>query len=87
LLAESIILSALFGCVITPTAATNKKAISNTDNCQLMTSGQQCLNGTANWSAAKEGQVLPHFKHIVSGIDAAVPYCCCIFIPLRLVGQ
>ncbi len=35
--------------------------------------GQQCLNSTANWSAAKGGRVLPHFKHIVSG--ASMPPC------------
>ncbi len=30
--------------------------------------GQQRLNGATNWSAAKGGQVLPHFDHIVSGV-------------------
>jgi hypothetical protein len=36
--------------------------------------GQQRLNGTANdWSAAKGGQVLSHFEHIVSG--ASTPPC------------
>jgi hypothetical protein len=35
--------------------------------------GQQCLNGITNWSAAKGGQVLPHFEHIVSG--ASMPPC------------
>ncbi len=29
--------------------------------------GQQCLNGGADRSAAKGGQVLPHFQQIVSG--------------------
>jgi hypothetical protein len=28
---------------------------------------QQCLNGAADWSVAKGGQVLPLFEHIVSG--------------------
>jgi hypothetical protein len=28
---------------------------------------QQRLNGGANWSAAKDGRVLPHFQQIVSG--------------------
>ncbi len=35
--------------------------------------GQQRLNGAADWSAAKGGQVLPHFEHIVSG--ASTPPC------------
>jgi hypothetical protein len=26
--------------------------------------GQQRLNGGADWSAAKDGQVLPHFQQI-----------------------
>ncbi len=29
--------------------------------------GQQRLNGGADWSAAKAGQVLPHFQQILSG--------------------
>jgi hypothetical protein len=29
--------------------------------------GQQRLKGGADQSAAKDGQILPHFKHIVSG--------------------
>jgi hypothetical protein len=29
--------------------------------------GQQRLNSGADWSAAGDGQVLPHFEHIVSG--------------------
>jgi hypothetical protein len=28
--------------------------------------GQQRLNSSTNWSAAKNGQVLPHFQQIVS---------------------
>jgi hypothetical protein len=35
--------------------------------------GQQRLNGATNWSAAKDGQVLPHFHHLVSG--ALMPPC------------
>jgi hypothetical protein len=35
--------------------------------------GQQRLNGTADWSAAKDGQVLPHFQQVVSG--ALMPLC------------
>jgi hypothetical protein len=68
--AESMILSALFGHVITiPAAATKKMTISDT----VIGDRQQCLNGAANWSAAKNGQVLPHFEHIVSG--ASMPPC------------
>jgi hypothetical protein len=29
--------------------------------------GQKHLNSIADWSAAKDGQVLPHFQQIVSG--------------------
>ncbi len=29
--------------------------------------GQQHLNGTADWFAAEDGQVLPHFQQIVNG--------------------
>ncbi len=35
--------------------------------------GQQRLNSSANWSAAKGGWVLPHFQQIVSG--ALMPPC------------
>jgi hypothetical protein len=35
--------------------------------------GQQRLNSAAEWSATEGGQVLPHFKHIVSG--ASTPPC------------
>ncbi len=35
--------------------------------------GQQRLNGAANWTAAKDGQVLPHFRQILSG--ALMPPC------------
>ncbi len=34
---------------------------------------KQCLNGTADRTAAKGGQVLPHFQQIVSG--ASMPLC------------
>jgi hypothetical protein len=29
--------------------------------------GQQRLNSTTDWSAAKGGKVLPHFEHIIYG--------------------
>jgi hypothetical protein len=68
--AESMILSALFDHDITLIVAwwgaTKQTTIGKTDNHQL-TIGQQCLNGGANRSAAKGGQVLPHFQQIVSG--------------------
>jgi hypothetical protein len=35
--------------------------------------GQQHLNCTTEWSAAKDGQVLPHFEQILSG--AWMPPC------------
>jgi hypothetical protein len=35
--------------------------------------GQQRLNSAADWSAAKDGQVLPHFKQTLSG--AWMPSC------------
>jgi hypothetical protein len=49
--------------------------------------GQKRLNGGADWSAAEDGQVLPHFQQTVKywGINAAVPYGGCILIPLRPV--
>jgi hypothetical protein len=60
--------------MLLPNSGGNKKTtIGNTDDCQLMTFGQQHLNGATNWSAAEGGQVLPHFEHIVSG--ALTPPC------------
>jgi hypothetical protein len=50
-----------------------KTTIGDTDNCGLMTFGQERLNGAADRSAAKDGQVLPHFQQIVSG--ASMPPC------------
>ncbi len=65
--AASMILSAPFDCVSTLSTITltamrraggNKKTtmIGNTDN-----------RGAADWSATKDGRVLPHFQQIVSG--------------------
>ncbi len=42
-----------------------KKTIGITDKL-INNFGRQLLNRAANWSAAKGGQLLPHFKHIVS---------------------
>jgi hypothetical protein len=35
--------------------------------------GQQHLNGATDWSTAEDGNVLPHFRQIVSG--ASTPPC------------
>ncbi len=70
---DRMILSAPFGHAIMLTAAATKN---NKQQCwwlPIYNFGQQRLNGTSNWSAAKGGQVLPHFKHIVSG--ASMPPC------------
>jgi hypothetical protein len=40
---------------------------------QINSFHQQHLNCATDWSAAKGGQVLLHFEHIVSG--AATPLC------------
>ncbi len=64
--AESIILSALFGHVIMLTAAATKNNNQQYWRLPIYDFVQQCFNGAADWSAAKGGQVLPHFKHIVS---------------------
>jgi hypothetical protein len=39
----------------------------------LLYVGQKRLNGAADWSAAKDGHILPYFKHIVGG--ALTPPC------------
>ncbi len=45
--------------------------------------GQQRLNCAADWSAAEDGQVLPHFQQIVSRMST---HHGCILIPLQVVG-
>jgi hypothetical protein len=47
--------------------------------------GQQRLNGGANWSAAKVGQVSPHFQRIFSG--ASMPLCPIAAVFQFLCGQ
>jgi hypothetical protein len=47
-------------------AATKTKPIGNYDKSPIYNYRQQCLNGVANRSAAKDGQVLPHFQQIVT---------------------
>jgi hypothetical protein len=73
--AESMILSALFGHVITLSSSGGYKKDNNQQYWQLLINnfGQLRLNGAANQFAAKGGQVLPQFKHIVSG--ALTPTC------------
>jgi hypothetical protein len=57
-----------FGCVITLTAvATKITTIGNADDRQLTNFVNSASTAPVNWSAIKGGQVLPHFKHIVSG--------------------
>jgi hypothetical protein len=69
-----MIISALFGCVIMLTAAAMKKTtIGNTDDSQLKTLVNSTSTAAPDWTSAKDGQVLQHFKQIVSG--ASTPLC------------
>ncbi len=54
-------------------AATKTKPIGDDDDRRFTNYHQQCLNGGADWSAAEDGQVLPHFRQIVTG--APTPPC------------
>jgi hypothetical protein len=77
--AASIILSAPFDHVITLSTITlsggGQQKNNNWQYWQLPITnfGQQRLNSTANRSATEDGQVLPHFEHIVS--VALMPPC------------
>jgi hypothetical protein len=69
------------------TAATTKKTIGNTDDCQIYNFGQQCLNNAADWSAAEGGQILSHFQHIVSGVSMPLCLIAAVFKLLSVGGS
>jgi hypothetical protein len=84
-----MILSALFGGVITLTAATatKKTTIGDTDNCQL-TNFVNSASTALPIGLPPKGQSFTTLQTYCQwGINAAVAYCHCNLIPLWSVGQ